>query len=300
MAKVLIVDDERPILEVLSKVLEIGGHEVESSDDGREALKLIAAKPFDVVLCDMRMTPLDGITVLSKAHEVRPGLPFIMLTAFGSVDVAKEAMRRGAFNFMLKPWNMDELLLNIQRAVDKDLRPAVPEETQSAGAQASEPWAELVRPAIDSDKPVIVMCAGGGETIARAIHDRGSRKRSPCTLLDCATLPEPILEVEMLGCVKGAVPGIVEARAGVLESANGGTVIVDEISWMPHRLQKDLVNLVRSRVLRRIGGLEDIPFDVRVIATTKRDPDKLLSDHSILPEFHNFFGNNIVRIPRAV
>ncbi|OGV85864.1 MAG: hypothetical protein A2340_00750 [Lentisphaerae bacterium RIFOXYB12_FULL_60_10] len=305
MAKILIIDDEAPIREVLSKVLQAVGHVAVASGDGHDALRRIGSEPFDLVLCDMRMTPVDGLTVLKQAHAIKPDLPFLMLTAYGSVDVAKESMQAGAFNFLSKPWKMDELLLNIQRAVGHEVRPS----SGASGVQTSrtemvpdwstEPWAEPVRRLAATSAPVLITCSDADRMrVARLIHDQGIRQAGPFCVLDCAGLPEPILLVEMVGCAKGFVRGIPDSRSGMLEKAFGGTLILDEVAWMPHKLQGDLIRIVQSGVVKRMGGAEIIPLDVRILATTAYGLDVLKHKRSLIPEFLTWFGENILQIER--
>lgn len=302
MAKILVIDDEEAIRQILSVLLGTNGHAVSTSGDGHEALAMIRAKDFDVVLCDMRMTPLDGIQVLRLALEAKPKLKVILLTAFASVDTAREAMEIGAFSYLTKPWNLDELLVSIQRALTGETAPT-PQTTRSAPAVPAfnpwegKPWKSAAEAAAQSDAPALIQCVGMDPVaFARSLHDAGRRKSEPFVVLPCAALPEPVLAVQLHGCVRGAIDAIRDGSPGVFESAGTGTVLLDEISWMPHKLQQDFVELAAAGAIKRLGGMEDIPLAARILATTSHDPDELLAQRALVPAFHAFFAGHVLRI----
>ncbi|MBM4143805.1 MAG: sigma-54-dependent Fis family transcriptional regulator [Lentisphaerae bacterium] len=300
MARILIVDDEASIRLVLRSVLRANGYETTEAGGGDEALARIKSEAIDLMLCDIRMAPMNGVEVLQKALPLSPSLPVIMLTAYGSVDTAEEAMKLGAFNYLTKPWRLPELLVNIRRALSREAR-AVPETAQGAAAAAADwqgaPWQSDAERIAACGEPALIVFKGADPLpIARSIHAKGSRSKWPFAVLSCATMPEPIMEIEMYGCARGAVSALPDQKAGVLEFASTGTLVLDEVVWMPHKLQEKLVNILREGAVRRIGGFEDIPVDVRVLATTNMDPDAILAEKSLIRELHAYLTRNVLRV----
>lgn len=304
MARILVVDDEDPIRKVLTTVLEANGHEAFECGDGNAAIEMIKQESFDLVLCDIRMEPVDGIEVLRQTLAAKPYQKVIMLTAYASVDTAEEAMGLGAYNYLTKPWKLDELLNNIQRALDGESHISADEvmvpEDVSPALWEGQPWHDDADSIAHSSSPTLIY----SETldcvaIARSIHDHSDRSDGPFRMLRCATLPEPILIIEMTGCVKGAVETVPDGSPGVVESASGGTLVLDEVAWMPHKIQEAFMEIVNHGALRRVGGLEDIPIDIRVLATTNKDPAALVANSSLTPELHSYFSENIVHLADA-
>ncbi|MBS3934967.1 MAG: sigma-54-dependent Fis family transcriptional regulator, partial [Sulfuritalea sp.] len=248
--------------------LEAAGHAVTGADGGPAALALIERQDFHMVISDLRMSPLDGLQLLGEIRQRRPGLPVLLMTAFGDVDKAVAAMRGGACDFMLKPFEPRALLDQVERYA---MAPAV------EGVIAADPRTReiLLLAARVARTDATVLLTGesgtGKEVFARAIHDRSARGKGPFVAINCAAIPDTLLEATLFGYEKGAFTGAQGAQAGKFEQAGGGTLLLDEISEMPLALQAKLLRVLQEREVERVGGKKPTPIDIRVLATSNRD-----------------------------
>ncbi len=285
MKTVLVVDDEEGVRATLSALLDRDGHRVRLACDGREALQVLTKEAFDLVLLDLKMPGMDGIETLREIRQQHADLPVVMLTAYASADSTLEAMRLGVFEFLTKPWHKEELRQLVQRACES---PALARRGAPARKVAAEPqrWKELLgrSPKMVELYKLISHIAGvnstvlisgesgtGKELLARVIHRESPRKDAPFTAINCGAIPETLLESELFGHVKGAFTGAIANKAGLFESAHGGTVFLDEIAETTPALQVKLLRILQDRVFRRVGGTEDFRVDVRLIAASNRD-----------------------------
>ena len=282
MARILIVDNEASILSVLSTLLKAEGYEVVASRSGQKALDLLAEESFDMTITDIRMSPVDGMEVLRYSREHHPSMAVIMLTAYGSVETAIESMRVGAFDYVTKPFKVDELLITIQRALkfsttireNQELKQELGKkfgfESIVSESEAMQRVCETVRCVAPTDTTVLIYgeSGTGKEVIAKAVHANSTRANKTFTAINCAALPEALLESEMFGHVKGAFTGAATDKVGLFEASEGGTIFLDEISSMPLNIQGKLLRVLQERELRRVGSNETIPVDARVIAAT--------------------------------
>ncbi len=268
-AKVLVVEDDKTLREALCDTIEYGGYNVASAANGVEALERLEAETVDMVISDVQMDVMDGHTLLRKVKSLRPELPFVLVTAHGTVEKAVEAMRQGATDYLIKPFEAQVLLEMVSR-LDTTL-------TGSAtGMVAEDPGmlsiCELSRKVAAS--PATVLISGesgtGKEVVAQYIHQHSNRVDQPFIALNCAAIPEAMLESILFGYEKGAYTGATQARAGKFEQANGGTLLLDEISEMDLGLQAKLLRVLQEKEVERLGGRAPIPLDVRVLATTNR------------------------------
>lgn len=312
MGRILLVDDEANILQVLTCMLRSKKHDVVSTTDGYKAIDLAKTENFDLLISDLRMTPIDGISILKVVKKEKPELPVLMLTAFGSQETAREAIEIGAFGYMLKPFNLQEMLIMVQRALTYKTHPKDdPEDAKSVagGYQMEDIVAtsatmvavkEAIRSAATKDTPVLI-CGekGTGKSlVAKALHAYGSRKAGKFSSLNCATLPEPLLELEMFGYVKGAFASAAAAKPGILEASLHGAVLFDEIGWMPQTLQKKLVSALIEGCVRRVGGHENIPIDVRVITSSIMPAQKLVGEGNVLNDLYALVSQNVIQLGR--
>jgi two-component system response regulator AtoC len=311
MGRILLVDDEANILQVLSCMLRSKKHEVVSTTEGQKAIDYVRAENFDLLISDLRMNPIDGIAILKVVKKEKPDLPVLMLTAFGSHETAREAIELGAFGYMLKPFNLQEMLITVQRALTFKTHPqAEPEEQKAVGSYQMDDLVavgdamlgvkELVKVSASKDTSMLI-CGekGTGKSlVAKSVHTFGARKDNKLLVINCATLPEPLLELEMFGYVKGAFQSATTAKAGILESALHGTVLFDEIGWMPQTLQKKLVAALIEGCIRRVGGNENIPIDVRVITSSIMPAQKLVSEGNVLNDLYARLSQNLVQLPK--
>jgi two-component system response regulator HydG len=284
-ARVLVVDDQRNMRATTALVLRQQGYEVAEADSGEAALQELLAEPFDVVLTDLRMEPLDGLQVLRGALEVAPTTQVIVMTGYGTVESAVEAMKAGAHDYISKPFKEGELLVRVERALEKrrlliDVG-LFGDEFQrryklSALVGRSAPMRDLLTRIIRvAPTDVTVMVTGesgtGKELIARAIHANSRRASRPFVPVNCAAISENLLESELFGHVKGAFTGAVKLRRGLLEEASGGTFFFDEIGETTPAFQAKLLRVIQEHEIRRVGDNASIPVDVRVIAATNQD-----------------------------
>jgi len=283
--KVLVVDDQRNMRTTTALVLRAGGYAVIEAEDGAAALQRLAGEVFDVVLTDVRMGAVDGMEVLRAALEAAPTTQVIVMTAFGTIESAVEAIRRGAYDYLPKPFKENELLLRVGKAVEK--RRLLGEVSLMAGefkarygldhiVGRSEPLRELLsRVTRVAPTDATVLVAGesgtGKELVARAIHASSRRSQKPFVPVNCAAITETLLESELFGHARGAFTGATRSRRGLFEEASGGTLFIDEISETAPGFQAKLLRAIQEGEIRRVGESLPVRVDVRVIAATNRD-----------------------------
>ncbi|MBI1894267.1 MAG: sigma-54-dependent Fis family transcriptional regulator [Candidatus Rokubacteria bacterium] len=284
-AKILIVDDEPSLREYLAIALEREGYEVGKAESGEEARRLLEEDAYDLALVDLRMPGADGLEVLRRAKSVDPTLMVVMMTAYSTVETAVEAMKEGAFDYLIKPFKTEVLKVQIRRALEHRalhrenvwLRREVEtkyrfENIVGKSPKMQELFETIVRVAGSRATVLVVGERGTGkELVARAIHFNSPRKGGPFVPLNCSAIPQELMESELFGHVKGAFTGAVASREGVFELAHGGTLFLDEISEIPLTLQAKLLRVIQEREFRRVGGTKEIRVDVRIISATNRN-----------------------------
>ena len=281
-ATILIVDDERNIQLTLARALTLEGYTAETASGGQEALEKIAALPVDLVVMDVKMPDLDGLTVLERARSTRPDLPVVIMSGHGSLETVRQAFKLGAFDYLEKPITEREKLLvavrnglAMRHLAEENAalkREAGRFEMVGAGP-AMQRLFELVRRAAASEGRVLVTGENGTgkELIARALHDGSRRKGAPFVKLNCAAVPAELIESELFGHEKGAFTGAVAARRGKFELADGGTLFLDEVGDMPPAMQAKVLRALQEGELERVGGQQTLKVDVRVVAATNKD-----------------------------
>jgi len=268
-ARVLVVEDDQTLREALCDTIQYGGYQVVSATNGVEDLKSLEDDSVDMVISDVQMDVMDGHALLRQVKSQRPELPFVLVTAHGSIEKAVEAMREGATDYLLKPFEAEVLLEMVSR-----LEAANSPESQ--GMVAEDPKmlsvCELARRVSVTNAAVLISgeSGTGKEVVARYIHEHSDRAEKPFLAINCAAIPESMLESMLFGYEKGAYTGAHQSRAGKFEQANGGTLLLDEISEMDLGLQAKLLRVLQEREVERLGGNTLIPLDVRVLATTNR------------------------------
>ena len=292
MPHILLVDDEPSILSVLSTVLKSEGHDVVPVDTGDKAKELLLTDDFDLMISDIRMSPVNGMELLRIAHQRRNGMPVIMLTAFGTVQTAVEALKLGAFDYLTKPFKVDELLITVKRALDysnalsenaslkKQLQTRYEFENIVAESPAMRNVCDMIRRVAPTDTTVLIYgeSGTGKELVAKAVHTHSTRSSGPFLPVNCAALPGPLLESEMFGHVKGAFTGASADKEGLFEAASGGTIFLDEISAMPMSLQSKLLRVLQEREVRRVGSNETVKVDARVLAATNVKLEEMIKN----------------------
>jgi DNA-binding NtrC family response regulator len=289
---ILVVDDDLAMREMLISLFREHGYGAEAAARADDALGRLAEQEFDVVLSDVRMPGKSGIEMVGDAKRLRPATPVILMTAFGSVDSAVEAMRAGAFDYVTKPFEPEAVLFAVERAIERRaleeenraLRRAV-ERTANLGdligaSPAMRDIAALIRKIAHNRSSVLLTgeSGTGKEVVARTIHFHGSRASQPFVPINCTAIPEGLLESELFGHVRGAFTGAHASKRGLFEQANGGTLFLDEIGDMGLGLQTKLLRVLQDREVRPVGGNQSVRVDVRIIAATNRDLEKEMAE----------------------
>lgn len=282
--RVLVVDDDSPMAEMLAEALGERGFVAKTASSGTEARRWLEGEPFDALVTDLQMPDMDGLELLSAARRIAPSCPVIVMTAYSAVESAIESVRRGAYHYLTKPFKVDELVLFLTRALDEmrvrreaaALRRTVKQELgvkQLVGAsEAMRQVCDLVLRIAEADAPVLLLgeTGTGKGLIARAIHLEGPRSNAPFVTINCAALPENLLESELFGHVKGAFTGATSKRVGLFEAAERGTLFLDEVGEMSLALQAKLLDVLERGVIRPVGSNKELSVDVRIVAATHR------------------------------
>lgn len=309
MTKILIVDDDRATCQLLRRLLEKAGFQVHTENRPSAALALAVAEPFDLLITDYFMPEMTGTELFTALRKDRPDTDVIMMTANASIGNAVDAIRKGAYDYIVKPFQTDDFLLAVQRVLEKRrleqenraLREALASRSRFGrliGASlAMEKVFSAVRKVAESDATVLITgeSGTGKELVARAIHDGGQRKQYPFIAVNCSALPDTLLESELFGHLKGAFTGAAENRQGLLAAANRGTLFLDEIADTSSAIQAKLLRVIEDKVVRRLGETRETAVDVRIIAATGRDLKDLISRNLFREDL--FYRINVVPIP---
>jgi two-component system response regulator PilR (NtrC family) len=290
--RILVVDDERSLRELLAIVLRREGYEVLLAEDGQAALAALSRGPLDLLISDIKMPDMSGVEVLRAAKASDAAIPAIMMTAFASTETAVEAMRLGACDYLVKPFDVDELKLKVREKLESRqlrqenvlLKRVLNKSHVFAGTIGRSPSMlavfDLVESVAKTTSTVLVTgeSGTGKELIARALHFHSLRRDRPFVALNCGALPETLLESELFGHMRGAFTGAEMTKKGLVEIAEGGTIFLDEIGEMTPTMQVKLLRVVQERRFRRVGGLDEIEANIRIIAATNQDLQKLVAD----------------------
>jgi len=310
-ARILIVDDEPDMLENCSRILSRQGYACLTAENGRAALAILERERPDLLLTDLKMPEMDGMALLQHAHEVDPALPVIMITGFASIESAVAAVREGAFDYLPKSFSVDQLRVAVERALrhrglqieNRNLRQQLQQtlglENVVGRSPAMTQVFELVKKAARSEANILVLgeSGTGKELIARAIHANSPRASGPFVPVDCASLPEQLLESELFGHEKGAFTGAVRTKTGLVEAAHRGTLFLDEIGDLPASLQVKLLRALQERQIRRVGGTGLVDVDVRVVSATNRNLAEAIAKGQFREELYYRINVIAIRLP---
>lgn len=308
MPKILIIDDERSIRSTLKEILEYENYTVDEAADGEAGLDYLAKNKYDVVLCDIKMPKIDGLEVLQRAMEISPDVPFIMISAHGTIDTAVEATKKGAYDFLQKPPDLNRLLVSVRNALDKanlvtetkKLKKKIFKNFEMVGHSAA---LEKVRKAIDkvaqTDARVLITGPNGAgkEMVARQLHEKSSRADGPLIEVNCAAIPSELIESELFGHEKGSFTSAVKQRIGKFEQAHGGTLFLDEIGDMSLSAQAKVLRALQENKITRVGGEKEITVDVRVVAATNKDLLREIGERTFREDLYHRLGVILIHVP---
>ena len=304
----LVADDDQVARELLGEALGREGYRVSVVASGEECVRLAESEPFDLALVDLRMPGLDGLDVLKRLAAIQPNLPVVILTAFAAIDTAIEAVNAGAFDYLSKPFRMEEIKIVVRRTLAARRHTSAPVGDEHApytraradnlvgqSHQMAEIYTRIARVAtLDTTVLIQGETGTGKELVARAIHEASARAARPFVAVDCAALPETLFESELFGHERGAFTGALSTRRGLLETSAGGTCFLDEIAELTAPLQAKLLRALQERAIRRVGGNDPIPLNVRVVAATNRDLHTLVGAGAFRDDL--YYRLNVVSI----
>src|SRR5471030_1694449 len=308
MAKILIIDDERAIRNTLREILEYEDYQVDDIDNGIDGLELIRKNDYDLVLCDIKMNRMDGMEVLSEGLAMKPDLPFIMISGHGTVETAVEASKKGAFDFISKPPDLNRLLITVRNALDrgslvvetKVLKRKVSKVRAILGeSQAILKIKETIERVAPTDARVLITGANGSgkELVARWLHEKSNSSGAPLIEVNCAAIPSELIESELFGHEKGSFTSAIKQRIGKFESANGGTLFLDEIGDMSASTQAKVLRALQENKITRVGGEKEIDVNVRVVAATNKDLLKEIESGNFRMDLYHRLSVILIHVP---
>ena len=308
MADILIIDDEKAIRKTLTEILSFEGYKIDEAADGEEGLKKFKEKSYDVVLCDIKMPKLDGIEFLQKAADASPDIPIIMISGHGNIETAVEAVKKGAYDFISKPPDLNRLLITIRNAMERSslvtetkvLKRKVSRVQEMIGGSAP---IQRIKDTIEKVAPTearILITGENGvvkELVARWVHEKSNRASGPLVEVNCAAIPTELIESELFGHEKGSFTSAVKQRIGKFEQANGGTLFLDEIGDMSLSAQAKVLRALQEGKITRVGADKDINVDVRVIAATNKDLLKEVDEKSFRLDLYHRLSVILIHVP---
>ncbi len=308
MSRILVIDDERSIRNTLKDILEYEKYEVDLAEDGNKALEKVKAAEYDIILCDIKMPGLDGIEVLERLNVLTPDTPVVMISGHGNIDTAVESIKKGAFDFIEKPLDLNRLLITIRNAMDKStlvsetkiLKKKVSKKYQMVGeSEALKSIIDMADRVAPTDARVLITGANGTgkELIARRIHDQSHRSSGPFVEVNCAAIPSELIESELFGHEKGAFTSAVKQRKGKFEQANSGTLFLDEIGDMSLSAQAKVLRALQENIISRVGGDKQIQVDVRVVAATNKNLSEEIADNKFREDLYHRLSVILIKVP---
>lgn len=308
MPNILIIDDERAIRSVLKDILGNEGFKVDEAADGEEGLKKFTASTYDIVLCDIKMPKLDGLEFLQKATDHNPEIPVIMISGHGNIETAVDAVKKGAFDYISKPPDLNRLLITIRNAMDRTslvketrvLKRKVSKVQEIIGeSEAIVKIKETIDKVAPTDARVLITGENGSgkELVARWLHEKSNRAGAPLIEVNCAAIPSELIESELFGHEKGSFTSAIKQRIGKFEQAHGGTLFLDEIGDMSLGAQAKVLRALQEGKITRVGGEKEISVDVRVIAATNKDLLKEVDAKSFRLDLYHRLGVILIHVP---
>jgi two-component system, NtrC family, nitrogen regulation response regulator NtrX len=308
MSKILVIDDERSIRNTLKDILEYEKYEVDLAEDGKKGLEMVKQTGYDIILCDIKMPGMDGIEVLEQLNTLAPDSPVVMISGHGNIDTAVESIKKGAYDFIEKPLDLNRLLITIRNAMDKStlvnetkiLKKKVSKKYEIIGSSpAIKKVIEMADRVAPTDARVLITGANGTgkELVARRIHDQSIRSSGPFVEVNCAAIPSELIESELFGHEKGSFTSAVKQRIGKFEQANGGTLFLDEIGDMSLSAQAKVLRALQENVISRVGGDKHIKVDVRVVAATNKNISEEIEKGRFREDLYHRLSVILIHVP---
>jgi two-component system nitrogen regulation response regulator NtrX len=311
MASILIIDDEKPIRNTLKEILEYEKFQVDEAGDGQAGLEKIKAGKYDLIMCDIKMPKMDGLEVLEAAVNQGIDTPIVMISGHGTIETAVEALKKGAYDFISKPLDLNRLLVTVRNAIDrkelvqetKKLRRKVSAgkgETDIVGkTEGVQQVKEMIDKVAPSDARVLITGANGTgkELVARSLHEKSDRNKMPFVEVNCAAIPSELIESELFGHEKGAFTSAIKQRKGCFEQAEGGTLFMDEIGDMSLSAQAKVLRALQESRITRVGGEKEIKVNVRVLAATNKDLIKEIADGNFREDLFHRLSVILIHVP---
>lgn len=308
MAKILIIDDEKSIRNTLRDILEYEKHEVKDAVDGAEGLQKIEQEKFDLILSDIKMPKVDGIELLARSLELQPDTPVIMISGHGTIETAVESIKKGAYDFISKPLDLNRLLITLRNALDrstlvketKTLRKKISLKNEMIGnSDGIRKIKDMIERVAPTDARVLILGENGTgkELVAREIHEKSLRNASPLIEVNCAAIPSELIESELFGHEKGAFTSAVKQRIGKFEQAHNGTLFLDEIGDMSLSAQAKVLRALQENKITRVGGEKEIGVNVRIIAATNKDLKEEIRNQRFREDLYHRLGVILIEVP---
>ncbi|MFT5790806.1 MAG: two-component system nitrogen regulation response regulator NtrX [Saprospiraceae bacterium] len=310
MSKILIIEDESAIRRVLTKIIseENDAYNVEEAEDGLEGIEKIMNGDYDLILCDIKMPKMDGVEVLEKIKKIKPEIPVVMISGHGDLDTAVNTMRLGAFDYISKPPDLNRLLNTVRNALDRKelvvenklLKKKVSKKYEMIGdSKAITHIKDMIEKVAATDARVLITGPNGTgkELVAHWLHEKSSRTKAPMVEVNCAAIPSELIESELFGHVKGSFTGANKDRAGKFETANGGTIFLDEIGDMSLSAQAKVLRALQESRISRVGSDKDIKVNVRVVAATNKDLKKEISEGRFREDLYHRLAVILIKVP---
>ncbi len=308
MSKILVIDDERSIRNTLKEILEYEGHTVHDAADGAEGIAKATGNKYDIILCDIKMPKMDGLEVLEKLNELAPDVPVVMISGHGTIETAVEAIKKGAFDFISKPLDLNRVLITIRNAMDrsslvietKTLKRKISKTNEMIGnSVAINKIKEMIERVAPTEARVLVTGENGTgkELVARWVHEKSSRSNLPLIEVNCAAIPSELIESELFGHEKGSFTSAIKQRIGKFEAAHNGTLFLDEIGDMSLSAQAKVLRALQESKITRVGGEKEITVNVRVIAATNKDLKKEIERGLFREDLYHRLSVIVMHVP---
>lgn len=308
MSKILLIEDDPKIRAILSEILQDKHHEVEEAGDGVEGFKKLEQGIFDLCICDIKMPKMDGLEVLDKAKEAGIPTNFVIISAHGNIDIAVEAVKKGAFDFLQKPFDLGRLEITLRNALDKttliketrNLRKKISKKFEMVGeSEVIEQMRQMIDKVAPTDARVLITGPNGSgkELVAKALHEKSKRAHGPLIEVNCAAIPSELIESELFGHEKGSFTSAIKQRIGKFELAEGGTLFLDEIGDMSLSAQAKVLRALQENKITRVGGDKEISVNVRVVAATNKDLKKEIAENRFREDLYHRLSVILIKVP---